>query len=666
MAIQYVNLANEFLSFSQNDWEEAALKALRGRELTALESKDLDSLEIHPLYSRVLDSAPLKLREGSVPWTITARADFPNLQLANKQILEDLEGGAQGLELVLAGSMRARGCGLNLLNVDNALKLFEGVRLDLVELMIDAGRLGSSTLVVVLEAAARLGVSADKLKITGTTDLPSYFASSGAMYLTNERLPRYMADIKAFMQEKALKGPVFRADGRLFHDSGASPALELAIVLSGLIYYLRSLEEAGCQEDDLGRWVCSVLSATSDQFTTIAKARALRLLWAQLLEASGLKQHSIALHMESSYRMMTKHDPWVNLLRSTTACFAAGIGGANSVSALPHTSAYGCPDSMSRRFARNMQLILQEESHIAKVGDPSAGSGLIEQRTHDLAAQAWQLFQKIEQAGGIMSALENKLIFSLIEDCRAHEDKLVRFGHSKITGTSAFPNLNEEPQTVKRYNTQVPESGQFARYLRQPDAQGSQMKQLAEAIREGANTTDQIRLGKQAEGILCPPISAVRLSKPFEALRDSSDCIKDVTGSRPKVFLATLGNVSAFTGRATFASNFYAVGGIEACGGEEYTNLEALQKAFKESGSEIACICGQDEDYKSLGLNTLRALQEAGAKRVSLAGRLRDDREDWDEAGLTAQVFEGCDILRELHHCYTYFTACAACELETT
>ena len=175
---------------------------------------------------------------------------------------------------------------------------------------------------------------------------------------------------------------------------------ELAYVLAVAVAYLRALESGGVALDQARRMIFFRLSADADQFLTIAKFRALRKLWARVEEACGLAPVPAFVSAETAWRMMTRRDPHVNMLRTTIAAFSAGIGGADAVTVLPFTAALGLPDRFARRIARNSQLLLLEESNLAKVSDPAAGSGGFEALTEQLCTAAWALFQEIERAGG--------------------------------------------------------------------------------------------------------------------------------------------------------------------------------------------------------------------------------------------------------------------------
>jgi methylmalonyl-CoA mutase len=306
---------------------------------------------------------------------------------------------------------------------------------------------------------------------------------------------------------------------------------------------------------------------------------------------------------------MTKRDPWVNMLRTTIASFSAGIGGADAVSVLPFTAALGLPDRFARRIARNTQLLLLEESNLAKVADPAAGSGGIEDLTNKLCRAAWALFQEIEAAGGAPSALEKGLVQEKIAKVRAERESAVTHRKDSLTGTSDYPLLTEASVNVLNA-TPVP-------------------------------------IPPPAAAIRYPSLAPHRLAEPFEALRDASDKALTATGARPKIFLANLGTLAEFTTRATFAKNFFEAGGIEAITSDGIKSRDEMIAAFKASRAKLACLCSSDAVYETQAADAAKALASAGAAHIYLAGRPKDPA-PYQAAGIGSFIFAGCDALAAL------------------
>lgn len=343
-------------------------------------------------------------------------------------------------------------------------------------------------------------------------------------------------------------------------------------------------------------------AADADQFLTIAKFRAARRLWARVAQASGAATDGSAQrqHAVTSAVMMTSRDPWVNMLRTTVACLAAGVGGADAVSVQPFDSALGLPDAFARRAARNTQSILLEESHLARVIDPAGGSWYVEQLTDELAHAAWAWFQEIERAGGQRAALATGLVGERIAATWAERSKALAKRREPITGVSEFPNLAEQP------------------LVREP----------APAAPGGG-------------------LPRVRRAEAYEALRDRSDAQLAAHGARPLLFLASIGTASAHTARTTFAANLFQAGGI-ATTAVEATDPAAFAEAFTASGARVACLCSSDQMYGEHAEAVATALKAAGARRVLLAGRPGEQREALLAAGVDEFVFAGGDAVAAL------------------
>ncbi len=305
--------------------------------------------------------------------------------------------------------------------------------------------------------------------------------------------------------------------------------------------------------------------------------------------------------------MMTQRDAYVNMLRTTIAVTAGGVGGADSVTALPFTLALGLPDRFARRVARNMQLILLEESNLYRVSDPAAGSGGIEHLTTEMAKAAWKMFQEIEAAGGLAAALETGLLQKKIAETRSARQAAIAKRKDALTGTSDYPNLGEAPVKV----------------------------------------LDVPRVNVPEQPTAFEALPSIRLAEPFETLRDKSDAILAKTGKRPLVFLANLGKLSEFNARATFARNFYEAGGIEAVSNDGFPDLAALVAAFRASGAKLACLCSSDKVYEAQAAEAAKALTAAGAI-VHLAGRPGENEADWRQAGVKTFIYMGCDVLSTL------------------
>jgi methylmalonyl-CoA mutase len=666
-----LRLATDFAPATHDDWRKLVDGVLKGASFEKLVSKTYDGLRIEPIYQRAHAAAPIAGRAEAVPWQIMQRIDHPDAAVANAQALHDLENGANGLTLVFAGANGARGFGLEA-SAETIEQLLEGVLLDAgIAIELNIGPQSRMAPIHLVEFIKQKDIDIRKCDIRFGLDPIGTWAVWGSSAFSWSEMTVTQTGVAKFLATQGFKGPFAPADGRVIHDAGGSEAQELAFVLAVGVAYLRALEGAGVALDEAQSMVYARLCADADQFLTMAKFRALRLLWARIEQSCGLVPKPLFIAADTAWRTLTQRDPYVNMLRATMAVFSAGLGGANSITVLPHTLALGLPDGFARRVARNTQLVLLEESNLAKVSDPAAGSGGIEALTRELCETAWTQFQEIEKAGGAFAALVDNVIQPKVAATRAARQASITGRREVLTGASEFPNLHETRATVLK-----------------------------------AKPIEPVPYGKPK--VTFAALEPIRLAAPFEALRDKSDHILAATGTRPKIFLANLGAPADFTARATFAKSFFETGGIEAIDflpsplggegrreappsplpsgdrstlqasgegdlapgrnpspapspsaqerplpmGEVKQKFAALAAAFEASGATLACLCSSDKVYADRAAAAASALQAAGAKHIYLAGRPGEQEAALRAAGVQDFIFAGGDALAILNAAY--------------
>jgi methylmalonyl-CoA mutase len=598
-----LSLSADFPAATREQWRKLVDAVLKGAPFDRLESRTRDGLTVEPLYERARDARPVTGRAPSAPWTLMQRVDHPDPAAANEQALDDLQNGATGLALVFAGSVTANGFGLDG-SAATLARVFEGVELDAgVAIDLNLSQSARDAARAVAALIKSRGIAPSSVDLRPGINPVGGFAVTGRTPLPWAKLSQVFAGLVGEFAGEGFRGPLAVADGRIIHNAGGSEAQELAFALACAVSYLRALEASGMALEAARDAVYFRLSADADQFLTMAKFRALRKLWARVEAACGLAPKPAIVAAETAWRMMTQRDPYSNLLRTSVAVAAAGLGGADSISVLPHTAALGLPDAFARRVARNTQLVLLEESNLARVADPAAGSGALEAITVQLCRAAWSLFQEIEKAGGVWAALEAGTIQQSVATVRAERQKAVARHTDILTGTNEYPNIREHAPAVLNVARLIPDG----------EAPGASM-----------------------------PLKSMRLAEPFERLRDASDEFLARIGARPKIFLATLGKAADFTTRATFAKNFFEAGGIEAVSGEEDATLD---RAFEASGAALACLCGADKTYESEAATAAAALRAAGARHIYLAGRPGEREAQYRDAGVQSFIYAGCDAL---------------------
>jgi methylmalonyl-CoA mutase len=611
-----LRLGAEFPTATYDDWRKLVDGVLKGASFEKLVSKTYDNVKIGPIYTRAKGATPLPGRAAATPWQIMQRVDHPDPAKANAFLLNDLENGATGLEVEFQGGPGARGFGVADATPETLVRLFDGVVLDAgisISLNPVLGRQNAGVNLADLVKSRKLDPATVDIRFNYQP--LSTVATRGATPKAWSEFAGPFAQMIGELMQRGFRGPFVLADGRPVHDAGGSEAQELAFALALAVDYLRALESGGIALDRARTAISFRLVADADQFLTIAKFRALRLLWARVEAACGLTPKPLFVAAESAWRMLTQRDPYVNMLRATMATFAAGLAGANAVTVLPHTLALGLPDAFARRVARNTQLILLEESNLAKVADPAAGSGGIESLTKDLCEAGWSLFQAMEKAGGAFAALGQGLIQDKVEATRKARAANIAKRKDVLTGASQFPNLHEAHVAVEDVKTVVP----------------------------AAETNAAITFA---------PLTATRLAVPFERLRDRSDQMLNERGKRPTVFLANLGRHSDFSARATFAKSFFEAGGIEAIDSEGFSDPAALARAYTASKADLVCLCSSDKVYAERGPEAARALRDASARHIYMAGRPGDREAALTTAGVGAFIRAGDDALAALQDAY--------------
>ena len=576
------------------EWEEAAAAVLRkARRLdddapdsavwAKLARTTLDGIEVGPLGTPALVADlpdPVRPPARGDGWDVRVLLADPDPAAAHDAALTDLENGATSLLVQVGDSGVA---------ADALATVLDGVLLDAAAVVLDAPSdpMGSARAFAALArgttlaVGTSLGVDPVGARVRGVS--PGATGEGGSTGVDDvgdvDDVDGVVAQAAGIAAELGCRALV--VDGTAVHDLGASDVQELGYLLAVGAAYLRALEAAGVPVDEAVGLVEFRVAATAEQFTTIAKLRAVRRLWARMLELSGAAEdhRQMVLHAVTSRPMMTRYDPWVNMLRTCVAAFAAGVGGADAITVLPFDARLGLSDAFARRIARNTSAVLLEEAHVARVADPAGGAFAVEKLTDDLAVAGWAELGRLESSGGVLGALEDGSLRSRIDEVVAERDGQIATRERALTGVTEFPNLHES----------LPERAPYA------------------------------------EGAL--PVRAY--AEPFERLRDEPV-------AHP-VFLATMGTIAAHTARATFATNLFAAGGVDVVNEGRHDDVEAVLADY--DGQRVVCLTGHDSAYAEWGASLVEALRAAGAAWVVIAGKPTEYTDDSCAMGVDALDF---------------------------
>jgi methylmalonyl-CoA mutase len=611
-------LAAEFPAATRQQWRSLVARVLKSTSDTPeaeLATITADGIEIAPLY--VADAGlegnglqgngqqgagrPDPGYPGQAPfvrgrtaaghrsgWDVRQRHEHPDPAVAREQITEDLEGGVSSLWL---------GLGEGQIPVAALPEVLAEVYLDLAPVVLDAGEQFTEAAEVFFATAQDRGVAAGSLAGCLGADPLGTMARAGAGPDGAAVLDATALDAAAALAVRCSAGfPGVRAivvDALPFHEAGGTDAQELGCALAAGLEYLRAMRAAGLSADAAFGQLEFRYAATADQFTTIAKLRAARRAWARVAQqcgvtsdAGGQRQHAV-----SSWPMLTRRDPWNNILRATLACFSAGVGGADAVTAAPFDAAIGQPDRLARRVARNLHALLVEESHVAAVIDPAGGSWYVEDLTEQLARHAWACFQDIERSGGLRAALASGFISGeLAASCAARRDALAR-RRVTVTGVSEFPAVGET--LLSRPAAARPPAGPGA-------------------------------------------LPRIRWAQWHEELRDRADAYARETGSPPALTLALLDGSRASLAQADRVRALLAPVGI--------TTVTADTGSAKDATSgliAVVVVCGSPEAGEDEVREAVGRARDQGASTVVVAA----GDPDKPVPGATGMITEGMDML---------------------
>ena len=367
---------------------------------------------------------------------IVQRVDDPSPQRANTQALDDLANGAGGLAIVFDGAPNAFGHGLPVSQEALAVALND-VPLTRTHIRLDVHPQSRASVDWLVQLLGARRISPERLDISFGIDPASLFAGTGRLRMSIEAMYASMPQSLAHFFALGVPGILLEADGRVFHNAGATDAQELGIMLASALGYLRMFEEARQPVLYAAAHIGFTTSLDQDHSRSVAKLRALRALWGRVLESYSVQPTEPVVHVETSYRMMTSRAPETNLARNVLAAMAAFEEGASTFSPLPHTLPLGLPEADARRMSRDALLVLSAEGNLAALD--VSGHGHMQALVSSLCEKAWDELQAIEDEGGILQSISEGRIQSRIAESREMQAALLRDGLVPIVGTTLHP-----------------------------------------------------------------------------------------------------------------------------------------------------------------------------------------------------------------------------------
>ncbi len=696
-------LFGDFPPSSPEEWRVAAEKLLKGIPFDKkMVFRTYEGIDLRAMYSSAdlppgtaesqLPGFPDFRRGGHVlgrdgeTWEITQEISYPTYEEFGTALRHDLQQGQTGIYLPLDRAARAgldpdqsdeehvgRG-GVSITSLSELALALEGVDLSRYALYIEAGQSGPVFLAMVSALLAQQGKPSDALRGSVGTDPIGTLIRDGVLPASLEGAYDEMYSATHWA---VLHAPLVRtiaASGSPYRNAGADAVQELACAVGTAVEYVRAMLDRGLTIHDIARRVWFTFSIGTDFFMEVARLRAARMIWSGVVEAFGGNEEDqvMMMHARTSGFTLTQVDPYVNMLRATTGAFAAAAGGADSVHVAPFDELFRTPDEFSRRIARNSQIILGAEAHVDSVIDPAGGSWYVEWLTDALAHKSWALFQDIEAKGGMAEAVKGGFIQKLVNDAAAVRKEGSDRRRDPIVGVSVYANAAETPLDARPVDAEAfhrRRSGLMKKLKGSPDrrpetpirrclariqesASAEKMALMIDAVSSGATLGEIALVWRSARGetpAKAEPLPVRRQAEAYEELRDAMSRFTARTGSRPRVFLASMGPVGQHKARADFSTAFFAAGGYDILAPGGFDTAEGAVRAAATSGAAIVVLCSTDDTYPSI-VPTFCALLKASCPGVTivLAGYPQDHIGSFRKAGIDEFVHIRANVVEVL------------------
>lgn len=598
-----LDLARDFPSPSWEEWLNAVTETLKGADFDkTMRTMTPEGIRLQPIYRKedIADLQFTKSLPGQAPylrgndpqsfsveaWKIAQAQTEPDLKVLHTNLLQELNRGLTAINL----SKDQFGNGPRLQSQADLETLFEGIDLVAAPLFMQLDIAEAETLPLLLSYLREQGYDLKTFSCGVGFDPTGELAREGELPLELHLLWDKVLSYVKLAVDNAPKWRCLSIDGTIYEAAGASSTQELAFVLSTAIGYIQGLQASGFSIDQLAPLFQVKLSLGSNFFMEIAKLRAFRLLWAEMIRAFGGSESSqkVWIHARTAAFNKSQFDLYVNLLRTANEAFAGVIGGADSLEVSRFDELVSEPDEFSAHLARNQQIILAEEAHFAKVMDPAGGCYYIESLTHELANKAWAMMQDIESDGGMIKSLRAGKIHELIRVVAEARIDAANKRRDVYVGVNMFANVEEASQPLIKTN------------------------------KAPRNSAVRLEAG---------PLPKRRAVQDLEQLRSGIAASK----AERKIFLLTMGTIADYKARADFAAGFFQVGAFEVITGSGYLTVPEALEAAKSSGAKAICLCSTDDKYQELVPEIAPALT---GKTLILAGYPTNKIEDYKAAGI--------------------------------
>jgi len=699
-------LSDDFKPPTYDEWKDKVVSDLKGAPFEKLLTNTIEGILLEPIYIKnnqenlsVRDQFPgfdNNIRGSKASgylknsWLISQNISYGDPADFNSALKNDLEKGQTsinfsvdkaaelGLDADYAKTDDVGKNGVSISGLNSFSRALSGIDIQEYPLFIQCG-FSSAPILSILNAYCKQ----EKIDISNIggaveADPISYLASEGKLPVTLDFAFEKMSIALSWTLKNAPNLKTINVSSLLFSNSGANAVQELSNILSSANEYIKRMLKFGFTIDEIAKSIKITICIGSSFFTELSKLRALKILWKNLIKAYDSKKESKRLHIHAVTSAFNKtlFDPHTNILRVTTEAFSAIMGGIDSMHTSPFDETISIPNDFSRRIARNTQIILNEESHFSTPIDPAGGSYYVETLTNDLAHAAWKDFQTIEKSGGMIKALKSGIVQKAIKNTLSERNKLISKRKSVIVGTNMYANSSETILERKLFDHAALQfmradflqkfrtSGEFQKNRAIIDKLNSLSEEKSDklidissqAILDGATLgeiTHSYRAGTE-ESLTVEQIEPHRAAEPFENLRLKVKELENNSGSKPKVFLATIGSIKEYKARADFSKGFFEIAGLDIIYPKGFETIEDAVNETINSNSRISVICSTDEKYHDIVPEYINELRKRDPDIfILLAGYPKWKIEDYKKSGVDEFIYLGANAYSILSNILT-------------
>jgi methylmalonyl-CoA mutase len=690
-------LKGDFTPPSFDEWKDKVIADLKGASYEKkLITNTYEGISLQPIYTRA-DIENLSLVDGKPGfteyvrgtkasgylgngWEVCQEIPYGDADEFNSALISDINRGQNSINVILdsatqllidadyAEMSKVGDKGLSISGLSSFSRAFDNVDIEKYPLHIQTGFVALPMLMILSAYANKTSKKLNNIKGSVEADPIGYLATEGKLPLNFNSILDKMKIAIEWTQKYAPGIRTIGISGLPYNNGGASAVQELAFVMSTAVEYINSLLDKGVNVNDIANNMRFTFAIGPNYFMEIAKLRAARVIWSNILDSYGADTESkkIVIHGRTSKFNQTMYDPNVNMLRTTTEAFSAIVGGIDSLHTNTYDESYSVPGEFSRRIARNTQIILKEEAHLNNVIDPAGGSYYVEWLTNEIANNVWQQFKLIEEKGGMLSALKTGYIQDEINKIADVKTMDIRKRKNVLVGTNSYANTKENKPYFKfpDYKNLFTKRAEFLQKFRvsgNSDKHAAILDKLNSMV--DLNTLEIIDIGTEAvlagatlgeishfarinteEAESVKPLNIYRAAEVFEKIRNSLFDIEEKNGSKPKVFLATMGSLKQFKARADFSRSFFELAGFDIIYPNGFSTTEAAVDSAIESRADAVIICSTDDEYPEIVPELTKGVKDRnGNTHVILAGFPKEQIEAYKQSGVDDFIYLGCD-----------------------